>query len=272
MTSATLLDRSTVRDHRGALNRDEITAAVEETLVSTPFIDVHTHLYMPSLGAVGLWGIDELITYHYLEAEFFRSSSITPEQYWRFSKTEKADAIWRVLFVENAPVSEATRGVVAVLQALGLPTTGPDLTEAREFFASQSLDSHIRRVFDLAGISEVVMTNDPLDPDEAPLWERGADSDRQFHPVLRLDRILNKWATHWRLLESQGYAASEDAGGRSVAEVRRFLLEWCMRMRPVTWPFLCPIPSCSPKTRYADACSPKRCCRPAESSAFRCRS
>lgn len=36
------------------------------------------------------------------------------------------------------------------------------------------------------------MTNDPLDAEEAPLWERGAERDPQFHN----DRILNKWAEH----------------------------------------------------------------------------
>src|SRR5271157_3109681 len=102
------------------LAADQIRTAVEEELKATAVIDVHTHLFMPSLGAVGLWGIDDLVTYHYLEAEFFRSSPMKPAEYWALSKREKADAIWRALFVENAPVSEATRGVVAVLQAFGL--------------------------------------------------------------------------------------------------------------------------------------------------------
>ena len=212
---------------------DEILRTVQSELAATRFIDVHTHLFMPSLGQLGLWGIDELITYHYLEAELFRSSNLKPEQYWKMSKREKADAIWRALFVENAPVSEATRGVVAVLSAFGLPTSGPDLTEARKFFAAQKLDAHIRRVFDLAGMSEAVMTNDPLDPDEAPLWEQGAKPDPQFHPVLRLDRILNKWPDHCRVLAAEGYAVNDDATGQSVSEVRRFLAEWCKRMRPV---------------------------------------
>src|SRR5579872_4072795 len=141
----------------------ELRAAVEEELGATPFIDVHTHLFMPSLGRLGLWGIDELVTYHYLEAELFRSSTITPEQYWKLGKREQADTIWRALFVENTPVSESTRGVVAVLKAFGLRTDSPDLKEARAFFAAQDPVRHIRRVFELAGISEVVMTNDPLD-------------------------------------------------------------------------------------------------------------
>jgi len=216
-----------------ALSPEEIPAAVQDELQATPFIDVHTHLFMPSLGKLGLWGIDELITYHYLEAELFRSSDLKPEEYWRFSKREKADAIWKALFVENTPVSESTRGVVAVLNAFGLPTEGPDLSEARRFFEAQDLQAHVRRVFKLAGISEVVMTNDPLDPEEAPLWENGVSRDPQFHPVLRLDRILNKWTDHWRVLVAKGYLVEEDAGGKSVAEVRRFLAEWHARMQPV---------------------------------------
>lgn len=188
---------------------------------------------MPSLGALGLWGIDELITYHYLEAELFRSSPITPDEYFALPRAQKADAIWRALFVENAPVSEATRGVVAVLKAFGLPTDSADLTEAREFFRRRNIDSHIDEVFKLAGISEAVMTNDPLDPEEGPLWEKGAPRDARFHPVLRLDRILNKWPDHWRILHSKGYAVDENASSRSAAEVRRFLADWVERMQPV---------------------------------------
>src|SRR5436190_14734431 len=84
-----------------AIAMDRIDAAVEEVLASTAFIDIHTHLFSPALGPLGLWGIDELLTYHYLEAELFRFSSITPDQYWNLSKTQRADLIWKTLFVEN---------------------------------------------------------------------------------------------------------------------------------------------------------------------------
>ena len=92
---------------------NQIQTTVAEILATTPFIDVHTHLFAPSFGDIGLWGIDELLTYHYLEAELFRSSEISPEHYWALSRREQADAIWQALFVENSPVSEATRGVSA---------------------------------------------------------------------------------------------------------------------------------------------------------------
>ena len=68
------------------LTDEEIESAVRKALSTTQIIDVHTHLYPPTFGNIGLWGIDELLTYHYLEAEFFRYSDVAPEKYWPLSK------------------------------------------------------------------------------------------------------------------------------------------------------------------------------------------
>lgn len=211
----------------------DLGAAVRDALATIPFIDIHTHLFAPTFAKLSLWGIDELLTYHYLEAELFRSSKVTPEEYWTLSKSQQADLIWQTLFVENTPISEATRGVVAVLKAFHLPTHGAALAEARAFFQHQKLEAHIPRVLEMAGLSSVIMTNDPLDSEEAPLWLREVAGDRQFHAVLRLDRVLNLWASHWQALEAQGYAVDANAPGKSLAEVRRFLADWVKRMRPV---------------------------------------
>jgi hypothetical protein len=215
------------------LTEAEIFSAVEDILAATQFVDIHTHLFAPAFGKLGLWGIDELLTYHYLEAEFFRTSDATPEEYWSLSKRERADAIWRTLFFENTPISEAARGVIAVLKAFQLPTDRPDLTEARSFFEAQTIEGQIQRVFEMAGVSMVVMTNDPLDLEEAPVWLNGVANHGQFRAVLRLDRILCKWPTHWQVLAGQGYRVDERASGKSRGEVRRFLADWYKRMRPV---------------------------------------
>src|SRR2546427_11610733 len=61
------------------LTDGQISSAVQDVLATTQFIDIHTHLFAPAFGKLGLWGIDELLTYHYLEAEFFRSSDTKPE-------------------------------------------------------------------------------------------------------------------------------------------------------------------------------------------------
>jgi len=215
------------------LKSEQILGEVQDVLASTQVIDIHTHLFSPAFGKIGLWGIDKLLTYHYLESEFFRSSDTTPEEYWKLSKTERADAIWQALFVENSPISESTRGVVAVLDAFGLPTNASGLQEARRFFGAQSIQSHIRKVLQIAGASDVVMTNDPLDPEERPVWMSGGQNHPQFHAVIRLDRILWGWPQHWQQLASEGYAVDERASGKSIDEVRRFLADWHKRMRPL---------------------------------------
>jgi hypothetical protein len=225
--------QTTSSSDRELLTQAQISSTVEDVLASTQFVDIHTHLYSPSFGKLGLWGIDELLTYHYLEAELFRSSEIRPVKYWTLTKREQADAIWRALFVENTPVSESTRGVVAVLKAFKLPTDSSDLDEARAFFKAQSIEAHIQRVLKMAGVNLVVMTNDPLDPEEAPVWLKGVANHRQFCAVLRLDRILCTWSAHWQGLANQGYRVDDHASGKSAAEVRRFLLDWHARMQPV---------------------------------------
>jgi hypothetical protein len=219
------------RDGDG-LAESQISEIVKEILANTPFIDIHTHLFSPAFGKMGLWGIDELLTYHYLEAELFRSSDITPEKYWTLSKREQADVIWQALFVENSPVSEATRGVIAVLKAFHLPTDSADLSDARAFFEGQSIETHIQNVLRMAGVSMVVMTNDPLDAEESAMWLKGVDHDSKFRSVLRLDRILCTWTANWRVLANQGYKVDDQASGKSAAEVRRFLVDWCRRMQP----------------------------------------
>jgi hypothetical protein len=187
---------------------------VTDVLASTQVIDMHTHLFAPGFGSLGFWGIDNLLTYHYLEAELFRSSSIRPGQYWALTISQRADLVWKTLFVENNPISEATRGVIAVLHELGLGTSARTLKPYRDFFREQNLEDHLERVFKLAGIESVVMTNDPLDPEESPLWN-DLTSDSRFHAALRLDRLLNQETTH------------------TPAAARLLIETWATRMRAV---------------------------------------
>ena len=193
----------------------ELRAQVELIVNSTPVADVHTHLFPPEFGELCLSGIDELLAYHYLIAETFRSTKITPDQFWRLTKTDQADLVWRTLFVENTPTSEAARGIITVLDFFGLDTRADDLNEARAFFASQTRGELIDQVFDIARVSSVVMTNDALDETEGRVWNSGVEVDHRFKSSLRLDRLLNERAAD------------------TVAELRRFLDQWIVRMRPV---------------------------------------
>lgn len=214
-------------------NAAEIGRAVDEVVDAAPVFDIHTHLYAPGFGALGLWGIDELVTYHYLVAETLRATPVTAEQFWALAKTEQADLVWRTLFVDRTPISEAARGVVTVLTAFGLNAAAPDLSEAREFFGSVDPAEHLARVFRLAGVSDVVMTNDPFDAAEARRWEAGGTDDPRFHAALRMDPLLNDWPNAVAKLSADGFGVDLGLGEHAVTEARRFLDAWIERMKPL---------------------------------------
>ena len=99
----------------------ELWREVEVAVNATPAFDVHTHVFPSGFEVLFRFGIDELLTYHYLIAETFRSTDVTPQRFWQMTKVEQADLVWNTLFVENTPLSEATRGIVTVLSACERP-------------------------------------------------------------------------------------------------------------------------------------------------------
>jgi hypothetical protein len=211
----------------------ELRRQVDEVVSATPVLDMHTHLFPPQFGPLNLYGVDQLLTYHYLIAELFRAGDVTPEEFWELPKARQADLVWEELFVRRTPLSEATRGVVAVLTAFGLDPRARDLREARAFFGTLGAEDYVGRVLETARVSSVVMTNDPFDEKESRLWEQGADRDPRFLPALRIDPMLVGWRGALPALASRGYDVSEDLGGRSIMEARRFLDVWVRRMRPL---------------------------------------
>src|SRR5450432_54447 len=108
----------------------ELRRQVELVVATAPVIDVHTHVFPPEFDGMFFHGIDDLLTYHYLIAETFRSTDISHACFWGMTKTERADLVWQSLFVENTPLSEAARGIISVLEAFGLDPRSPNLEEA----------------------------------------------------------------------------------------------------------------------------------------------
>ncbi|MDQ3323326.1 MAG: glucuronate isomerase [Acidobacteriota bacterium] len=222
-------------DGRDGNPRDvsDLRRQVDEIISTTPVFDLHTHLFAPEFGELNLYGIDELLNYHYLIAELFRFSSITPEAFWKLEKTKQSALIWQTLFVENTPLSEAARGVIAVLNALGLDTRATDLRQIREFFAALNPADYIDRVLKIANVTDIGMTNDPLDETEIKVWNGDALVDSRFHAALRLDRILNGWTEAVPLMRKQNYEVSANIDGRTINETRRFLNDWILKMKPL---------------------------------------
>ena len=217
-----------------ALACDQIRSRTQKIVAETPVFDIHTHLYSAPFGELLLWGPDELVTYHYLIAEVSRTDrSVSPDQFYAMSKQQQAEHIWQKLFIEHGPVSEARRGVLTALTALGADVSCKDYKAIREFFASRTVEEHIDACFAAAHCSGVVMTNDPLDDLERPVWEAGFQDDPRFKAALRIDGLIVFLEKNADRLKSLGYEISPALGATDLAEARRFLSDWAKRMDPL---------------------------------------
>ena len=126
--------------------------AVHRIVLETPVTDIHTHLYAPAFGDLLLWGVDDLLTYHYLIAEYFRYSPMPYDTFWGLSKQAQAEAVWQTLFMERAPLSEACRGVVTALSALGVDLAARDLKAIRSWYAERPVEMHVDDVLRTANL------------------------------------------------------------------------------------------------------------------------
>lgn len=215
------------------MDENTIRRMVKDAVAGAKVTDLHTHLYSPEFGPLMLWGIDETLTYHYLIAEVFRQIDMPYDDFWALTKEQQADLIWQKLFLEHSPISEACRGVLTVLKGLGIDASVRDLDAHRAFFRAQEkdLDRYVESLFDAAGVEVVIMTNDPFDDTERPLWLGGKlNVNRRFKAALRVDVMLNLWETAWPRLVEWGYDVRDDLSGSTFAEIRRFLAEWIDRM------------------------------------------
>jgi hypothetical protein len=234
-----------------SIPRPELAETITRALDTQPIVDMHTHLYPPTFGtpvasATGqtdpaglmLWGIDELVTYHYLVAEVYRvvPPSVLPyDQFWKMTKRQQADHIWKNLFVEHTPISEACRGVLTTLQMLGLDPNEKSLDAYRPFFAQQDPSKYIDRVMQLSNVSSITMTNPVFDDNERNRWLQNpaVAGDSRFTAVLRIDPLLRGWPTAAKKLAEWGFKVSEEISAGTIEEVRRFLREWIERQKAI---------------------------------------
>lgn len=210
-----------------------IRELVNRAIAQTKITDIHTHIYAPEFGELLLWGIDELLVYHYMVSEYMRWDLIPYDKFWQTPKREQADLIWKTLFLDRSPVSESSRGVLASLAAVGLDPSTRDLEGYRRFFASQKVEDYVNRVFEIENVESVIMTNDPFDDLERPTWEAGRKFDSRFKTALRMDALLMTWPKAVPRLNECGYRVSEDFSGDTIAEVKRYLKDWIARMDAV---------------------------------------
>jgi hypothetical protein len=207
-----------------------LRALVQDVVEKTPVFDIHTHLYDRPFGELLLWGVDELLTYHYLVAEGFRWFDMPYEAFWKLPKAQQAEVIWNALFIEHSPISEACRGVLTVFNSLGFDVKRRDLNSLRQHYAKWKVEDFIERTCELANVRKICMTNSPFDDLERPVWERGLTRDPRFVAALRFDQLVLDWPNTAPELKSWGYDVSTELNQRTFDGMRRFLADWSKRM------------------------------------------
>jgi len=210
--------------------RAKLAATIEKAVETTPVHDIHTHLYDPAFGELLLWGVDDLLTYHYLIAEVFRFHDLPYEKFWTLSKEQQADLVWEQLFLKHSPISEACRGVLTTLNLLGLDVKKRDLPALRKWFAKWKPADYVSHVMEVSRVERICMTNSPFDDVERPTWEKGFKRDPRFTAALRVDPLVLDWKNTAGKLAAWGYKTSAYLTPKSASEAQRFLANWARRM------------------------------------------
>jgi hypothetical protein len=212
-----------------------LEAAVRQAVATTTASDIHTHLFPPSHGKLLLWGVDELLTYHYLVAELFTIAprELTTEKFWSLPKRAQADLVWEHVFLRHGALSEAARGVLTTLSALGLNVAGRDLAAARRWFAAQKVEDYLQRVFKIANVDYAVMTNNPFIAEEAGYWKAHLPTPDCLKAALRIDTLILDWPAAAKAMRATGYKTTASPTAAAFTQARRFLAEWVKILQPV---------------------------------------
>jgi hypothetical protein len=140
--------------------------------------------------------------------------------------------IWKALFVDRLPVSEACRGVLTTVKKLGIEDIR-DLSKIRNFYATyrdrglDGAEEFSESVYKLAGIRYAIMTNVPFNSSEAHFWKPiRAEYSTRYRSALRVDPLLaGDRSTIEASLQAGGYPLTTEGA-------KQYLRDWCDVMKP----------------------------------------
>ena len=155
------------------------------------------------------------------------------DDFWKLSKSQQAKLVWDTLFVQNTPISEATRGVVTILNKLNIDFKEKNLDSIRKCYSKFSPDEFIDKVFEFSKVEKVVMTNNPFDENEKQIWKNTGVTDSRFLPALRLDEFICNYDINHDLFKSNGLNPDKELSEKSVAGIKDFIKKWLEIMNPL---------------------------------------
>ena len=214
------------------LGVENIYSTVEEVVDNIQVFDIHTHLYGESFGELLLYGIDEMLDYHYLLAESYRYDPIGYDKLWSMTKQERANWVFQNVFLDRSPISEAGIGLITCLQNIGVDFSSRSLDFIRKELSGYNTSEYIDLIFKLAKVKKCVMTNNPFDDTESALWDNYIQDDR-FLAALRIDSLLLSWDSSCQKLKNMGYSVNIDIDSETISEVKRFIADWCNKINPI---------------------------------------
>lgn len=154
-------------------------------------IDIHTHLFPWNHKKYFLSGLNELLNYHYLTAEFLSSSGTDPKKFFKFSKSKRAELVWNYLFVNRTPISEASKGVIKIMNFFKIKNyEKKKYLDVVKIYDSIKYEKQI--ILKKLNITKVVMTNNPFDKNEWSLFKKNNWDKNIFNSSIRLDDLFEK--------------------------------------------------------------------------------
>jgi len=213
------------------INKNNLKEIITKKLEDAPIYDIHTHIYDESFKDLLLWGIDELLVYHYLLAEAYRYNPIGYEKLWAMSKSERAEYVWKTVFIDHTPISESALGLLTCLKEIDCPISR-DLNEIRDYFKNFTTSEYIDLVFKTSKVKKCIMTNNPFDQAEYLIWENHT-SDPRFETALRIDDLILNYEKIMPKLIEWKYKVNQSLDTNTIYEIKRFLHDWVLKINPV---------------------------------------
>lgn len=201
---------------------------IRRLLIQTPITDMQTQLFDPAFKGLTRSGLDELLTSSDLINQTLRTQRFDPQEFARAARNVQAATVWQTLFLDRLPLSDACRSVLLTLQSLGLNPAERDLEVLRQKYPCLAWE----QVLGTAGVTRLVMTNDPFDDKERAAWQAQPLRDARFFASLSLDPMVHHWKDHFQRLKPWGYQVSTNIT-TSQSEILRFLDIWMDRTQPI---------------------------------------
>ena len=168
------------------LTYDQINYYLERFVFSTNIVDIHTHLYPSKFKNFYKTGLIELLNYHYLTAEFLSVSGFNPKKFYSLTNLKRAKITWNELFLKRIPLSTSTMGILKILEKYEIKYEKNSFNEILKEFNKNNLSEN--DIFNISGVKEVVMTNNPFDKMEEKIIQQ--NSDKRYKVSIRLDDLF----------------------------------------------------------------------------------